>query len=90
MSQLAGFTDFDSGNPIIMSPLFLVNWHRVNGHFRTLMWLVALALAALILLHTVPAPRAEPAHTPRSGLQYPGVAAAVGAPASPDRRLTRR
>ena len=73
-----------------MSPLFLVNWHRVNGHFRTLMWLVAVALAALILLNTVPAPRADPAQTPRSGLQYPAAAASAGPAASPEHRLTRR
>jgi hypothetical protein len=72
-----------------MSPLFLVNWHRVAMHFRTLMWLVAVALAALILLNTVPAPRAEPAQTPRSGLQYP-TAAAAAAPEAPDRGVTRR
>jgi hypothetical protein len=72
-----------------MSPLFLVNWHRVNGHFRTLMWLVAIALAALILVKTVPAPRAESAQTPRSGLQYPA-AAGIVAPAAPHRRVTRR
>ncbi len=35
-----------------MSPLFLVNWHKVHGHFRTLMWLVAIALAVMILLGT--------------------------------------
>jgi hypothetical protein len=35
-----------------MSPLFLVNWHRLNGHFRTLMWMVAIALAVVILLGT--------------------------------------
>jgi hypothetical protein len=90
MSLLAGFTDFNSGNPIIMSPLFLVNWHRVHGHFRTLMWLLALALAALILLHSVPAPQAQPGQMPRSGLQSPSVAAAAAAPASADRRVTRR
>jgi hypothetical protein len=35
-----------------MSPLFLVNWHRVHRHFRTLMWLVAIALALMIVLGT--------------------------------------
>jgi hypothetical protein len=73
-----------------MSPLFLVNWHRVNGHFRTLMWMVALVLAAFILLKSVPAPQAAPAHTPRTGLQYPAAGAVSGgtfaAPATPDRR----
>jgi len=35
-----------------MSPLFLVNWHRVHRHFRALMWMIALALAVVILLGT--------------------------------------
>ncbi len=35
-----------------MNPLFLVNWHRVHGHFRALMWLVATGLAVVILLGT--------------------------------------
>lgn len=42
-----------------MSPLFLVNWHRVHVGFRALMWLVACALALVILLsnvHRTPAP----------------------------------
>jgi hypothetical protein len=73
-----------------MSPLFLVNWHRVHGQFRTLMWFVALALAAVILLNAVPSPRAQPVQVPRSGLQYPSAAATVGAAAAPDRRVTRR
>jgi hypothetical protein len=51
-----------------MSPLFLVNWHRVAGQFRTLMWLVALALVALIVVNSVPAPQAAPAQTPRSAV----------------------
>jgi hypothetical protein len=72
-----------------MSPLFLVNWHRVHVRFRALMWLVAVALAALILLKTVPTPRAESAQTPRSGLQYPATAGG-GAAVAPNRRVTRR
>ena len=76
-----------------MSPLFLVNWHRVHRQFRALMWLVAVALAALILLRTVPAPKAQPTQTPRSGLQYPSAVAAGGVAstsATSYRRLTRR
>ena len=33
-----------------MSPLFLVNWHRVHVRFRALMWLIAIALALVILI----------------------------------------
>jgi hypothetical protein len=36
-----------------MSPLFLVNWHRVHVRFRALMWLVAFALAVVMLLSSV-------------------------------------
>jgi hypothetical protein len=35
-----------------MSPLFLVNWHRVHRHFRALMWMIAVALAVVILFGT--------------------------------------
>jgi hypothetical protein len=77
-----------------MSPLFLVNWHRVNGHFRTLMWMVALVLAAFILLKSVPAPQAAPAQTPRTGLHYPAATpisgGTLGAPAPPGRGHAQR
>ena len=33
-----------------MSPLFLVNWHRVHARFRALMWMIAIALAVVILI----------------------------------------
>jgi hypothetical protein len=35
-----------------MSPLFLVNWHKVHVRFRALMWLIAIGLAVVILLAT--------------------------------------
>jgi hypothetical protein len=54
-----------------MSPLFLVNWHRVHIHFRALMWLAAAALAVVILLNSVPAPQAAPAQPARTATQYP-------------------
>ena len=43
-----------------MSPLFLVNRHRVHVRFRALMWLVALVLAVVILVHSVPAAKSTP------------------------------
>lgn len=69
-----------------MSPLFLVNWHRVAKQFRTLMWLVALALAALIVVNSVPAPQAAP--TPRAAAIQSVVPAP--APAHQASRATRR
>ena len=38
------------GSTTPMSPLFLVNWHRVHVRFRALMWLIAIALALVILI----------------------------------------
>jgi hypothetical protein len=35
-----------------MSPLCLVNWHRVNTRFRALMWMIAIVLALVILIGT--------------------------------------
>ena len=35
-----------------MSPLFLVNWHRVHARFRALMWMIAFALVVVILIST--------------------------------------
>jgi hypothetical protein len=37
-----------------MSPLFLVNWHKVNIRFRALMWAVAAVLAFVILVSSLP------------------------------------
>jgi hypothetical protein len=71
-----------------MSPLFLVNWHRVAKQFRTLMWLVALALAALIVVNSVPPPQAAPAQTPRAAAIQSVVPAP--APAHQASRTTRR
>ncbi|HUA49669.1 MAG TPA: hypothetical protein VMA77_30840 [Solirubrobacteraceae bacterium] len=38
-----------------MQPLLFVNWSWVNAMFRGLMWIVAIVLAALIVIHFVPA-----------------------------------
>ena len=62
---MVGYSTSDSGlaragNPTAMSPLFLVNWHRVHVRFRALMWLVALVLAVVILVHSVPAAKSTP------------------------------
>jgi hypothetical protein len=37
-----------------MGPLGFVNWHSVNVRFRFLMWLIAIALASIVLAHLMP------------------------------------
>ncbi len=49
----------------IMSPLFLVNWHKVHGRFRALMWMVAIVLAVVILLGT-----SHGSYTPRDNTSH--------------------
>ena len=47
-----------------MHPLLFVNWSSVSSLFRGLMWIVAIVLAGLIVVHLVPdAPAAH--HTVR-------------------------
>jgi hypothetical protein len=41
-----------------MRPLLFVNWSSVNGMFRGLMWIVAIVLAGVIVIHLVPSPSA--------------------------------
>ena len=41
-----------------MHPLLFVNWSSVNRMFRGLMWLCAIALATVIVVHLIPAPAA--------------------------------
>jgi hypothetical protein len=43
-----------------MSPLLFVNWSSVSSRFRALMWIAAIVLAAVIVIHLVPT--APPAH----------------------------
>jgi hypothetical protein len=38
-----------------MHPLLFVNWSSVNKMFRGLMWLCAIALAVMIVVHLLPA-----------------------------------
>jgi hypothetical protein len=38
-----------------MRPLLFVNWSSVNGMFRGLMWIAAIVLASVIVIHLVPA-----------------------------------
>jgi hypothetical protein len=38
-----------------MHPLLFVNWSSVSRMFRGLMWLCAIALAAVIVIHLIPA-----------------------------------
>lgn len=38
-----------------MNPLLFVNWRAVSSMFRGLMWLVAIVLACVIIIHLVPA-----------------------------------
>jgi hypothetical protein len=37
-----------------MRPLLFVNWSAVSSMFRGLMWIVAIVLAAVIMVHLVP------------------------------------
>ncbi|HJS97364.1 MAG TPA: hypothetical protein VJ741_24050 [Solirubrobacteraceae bacterium] len=37
-----------------MHPLLFVNWRSVSSMFRGLMWIMAIALAAVIVVHLVP------------------------------------
>ncbi len=43
-----------------MHPLLFVNWSSVNRMFRGLMWLCAIVLATVIVVHLMPA--SSPAH----------------------------
>lgn len=43
-----------------MHPLLFVNWSQVSTMFRRLMWLVAIVLAGVIVVHLMPA--FEPVH----------------------------
>ena len=38
-----------------MNPLLFVNWYSVNSVFRVLMWVIAIVLAGVIMVHLVPA-----------------------------------
>ena len=43
-----------------MHPLLFVNWSSVNALFRGLMWIAAIVLAAVIVVHLLPvAPHAH-------------------------------
>ena len=37
-----------------MRPLLFVNWSSVSSKFRALMWIVAIVLAGVMLVHMVP------------------------------------
>ena len=37
-----------------MGPLGFVNWRKMNNRFRFAMWMVALALAVVVLTHVLP------------------------------------
>ena len=38
----------------MMGPLMFVNWSSVSSMFRGLMWIVAIVLAGLIVIHLMP------------------------------------
>jgi hypothetical protein len=38
-----------------MHPLLFVNWSSVNGMFRGLMWIAAIVLAGVIVVHFIAA-----------------------------------
>lgn len=42
-----------------MNPLLFVNWRAVSSMFRGLMWLIAIVLAGVIVVHLLPT---TPAH----------------------------
>jgi len=50
----------NSGRKDPMHPLLFVNWSSVNRMFRGLMWLCAIALATVVVVHLIPA--SAPAH----------------------------
>ncbi len=37
-----------------MGPLLFVNWSSVSSMFRGLMWIVAILLASVIIIHLMP------------------------------------
>jgi hypothetical protein len=43
-----------------MHPLLFVNWSSVSSMFRALMWIMAIVLAGVIIVHLVPG--SAPAH----------------------------
>jgi hypothetical protein len=43
-----------------MRPLLFVNWSSVSSLFRGLMWIIAIVLAGVIVIHLMPA--SPPAH----------------------------
>jgi hypothetical protein len=49
-----------------MHPLLFVNWSSVSSMFRGLMWIVAIVLAAVIVVHL--GPSTPPAHHTVVGL----------------------
>ena len=48
----------------MMGPLMFVNWSSVSAMFRGLMWIVAIVLAGLIVIHLMPM-ASEAHHTAR-------------------------
>jgi hypothetical protein len=38
-----------------MHPLLFVNWSSVNAIFRSVMWLVAIVLAGVVVVHVIAA-----------------------------------
>jgi hypothetical protein len=48
-----------------MHPLLFVNWSSVSSMFRTLMWIVAIALAGVVVFHLLPSAPAAHHHTVR-------------------------
>lgn len=47
-----------------MRPLLFVNWSSVSSMFRGLMWIVAIVLASVIVLHLMPGAPAHHAPAP--------------------------
>lgn len=58
-----------------MRPLLFVNWRRLNTRFTVLMWIVAAALALVVLIHAAGA-----GPDPASARTSPHVLSAHGSP----------
>lgn len=66
-----------------MGPLGFVNWHSVNIRFRFLMWMIAFALAIVVLIHVVPPSAGVSRRGPSTGLGAQAFHTAVQRTASP-------
>ena len=52
--DLAGPRHRAGAERTVINPLLFINWSSVSSLFRGLMWIMAIALAAVIIVHLVP------------------------------------